>query len=65
MSKKDYELIARTFAGINPDHYTSTVEVRAALLHQLALNLKGDNDSFNIVKFVRACSPTNRRKGNT
>ena len=65
MSKKDYELLARTFAGINPDNYTSTVEVRAALISQLALAMKGDNKSFNIVKFVRACAPHNRKGGNT
>jgi hypothetical protein len=65
MSKKDYELIARTFAGINPDNYVSTVEVRAALISQLALAMKGENKSFSIVKFVRACSPLGRKRGNT
>ena len=58
-------MIARTFAGINPDNYTSTVEVRAALISQLALAMKGENDHFNIVKFVRACAPAGRTRGNT
>ena len=62
MTKRDFELIARTFAGINPAHYPSTADMRDALIKQLALALRGENSSFNIVKFVRACSPgTNRR----
>jgi hypothetical protein len=64
MSKTDYELLARVFAGVNPENYTSTTEVRAALLHQLALELKARNTAFNIVTFMRAASPRGR-KGNT
>jgi len=57
MSKQDYELIARVFAGVNPDSYISPYEIRAALLHQLALELRARNPAFNIVMFMRAAKP--------
>jgi hypothetical protein len=58
MSKQDYELIAGVFAGVNPDDYTSPDQLRTALLHQLALALRRNKTSFNVVQFMKAARPT-------
>jgi len=55
MTKKDYILIARSFARLNFTNTTNEPNKAKWVAKELAEILKGDNSLFNKEKFLTAC----------
>lgn len=68
MSKKDYELIARTIRGVielsenvlEPHEYIQTFDAYRELSIKLARAFKAQSPTFNPEKFIAACMPTDQ-----
>ena len=57
MTKKDYELIANTLYVCKPKEYSSPEQYDKweSIVIEFAMNLKDENDNFDLTKFKVAC----------
>lgn len=67
MTRKDYELIAKTIRAVSTfaatDKSKRATKVIDILVQSLSIALKGDNDRFDEARFVAACKYNLAKEG--
>ena len=64
MTRKDYNLLAKSLKENKPtithENYAQKMEMFYQLVHNLAIDLKNENEKFNYDKFMTACGIVSR-----